>query len=506
MSSITKWTGKPSSALAWKPTEYMRRAMRWIVEHPCCGLFLDPGLRKTSITLGSFKALRKAGMVRRMLVVAPIRVCYNVWPAEVKKWKDFNDLKIVVLHGDEKTEANLLDESVDIYVINPEGLEWLLGMKGPKKGVILPNKERFKKLDCQMFVLDESSKFKNTQTKRFKLLKPFLPKFLRRVILTGSPAPKNLLDLFGQVYIMDLGRSLGEYITHYRGKYFQPTGFGGYTWILAGTDEKERKATAAKIHKAVKPYVLRMEAEDYITIPKLLEPEILVDLPSDARKMYEEMEDDLIVLLEAGESLSAPTAAAARTKCVQIANGAIYANATGLETRSANDYYEIHEAKLEALGDYLDERQGQPTLVFYWFKHDLIRIRAYMAKKFGKEFANMPSISEVSAKEAKLVEDRWNRNEYPVLLANPASAGHGLNMQEGQAAHALWFTLPDDYDIYDQSNRRLRRSGNTNSHVIATRIVARDTVDVAKGFLLRRKGASQKEFLDAMKTIRRNRK
>lgn len=495
MSSTKKPTVSRSSGKDWKPLPYMRRAMRWILEHPCAGLFLDPGLRKTSITLGAFCELQKLGLIRRMLVVAPVRVCYQVWPAEIDKWKQFNHLKAVVLHGPNKTEEMLRDESVDIYIINPEGLEWLLGIK--RGETIIPNKPRFKLLDCQMFTLDESSKFKNTQTKRFALLKPFLDKFSQRLILTGSPRPNSWLDLFGQVYIMDLGRALGQYITHYRRKYFDSEGFGGYTYVIKPGADK-------LINAAVKPYVLRLEAEDYIDMPELVEPVIYVDLPTEARRMYDDMEDDLMTLLESGEALTAPTAAAARTKCAQITGGAIYKNVDGLEVRGKYDYVDVHEVKLEALADFLEERQGQPTLVLYYFQHELLRIRKFLAKR-NKAWKDIPSMSEVSPAKGKALEDQWNRNELPVMLAQPASVGHGLNMQEGQANHLVWFTLPDDYDTYDQTNRRLRRSGNTNSHVFAHRIVARSTVDVAKGALLRRKGAGQKDFLDAMKSYRKPR-
>lgn len=491
MSSTTSTKVKLLSGLDWKPTAYMKRAMQWILQHPNCGLFLDPGLRKTSITLGAFRLLKAKGMVRRMLVVAPIRVAYNVWPSEVDKWAQFQDLNIVVLHGDDKCDELLEREDVDIYVINPEGLDWLLGRPGKKKGQILPNTERFKRLDCQMFVLDESSKFKNTQTKRFKLLRPFLPKFLRRVILTGSPAPKNYLDLFGQVYIMDLGASLGEYITHYRNKYFDPSGFGGYTWVL-------RSGSKELIQQKVKPYVMRMEAEDHIQMPILVENDIWVDLPPDARTIYDEMEDDLILILEGGDVLSAPTASAARGKCAQIAGGAVYKNPEGLEVRGKMDFVLVHEEKIDALKEFLAERQGQPTLVFYWYQHEAVRIQKALGGK-------VPDISQASLKEGKNIENAWNRNEVPILLANPASVGHGLNMQEGNAQHVFWYTLPDDYDIYDQAIRRLRRSGNTASHVFSHRCMARRTVDVAKSKMLSVKGANQKDFLDAMKSYRKPR-
>lgn len=483
---------KLTSGLDWVPVAYMKRAMQWILEHPACGLFLDPGLRKTSITLGAFRLLRAKGMVRRMLVVAPVRVAYNVWPSEIDKWKQFQDLNVVVLHGKDKSDDLLDDESVDIYVINPEGLDWLLGKPGKKKGQVLPNWDRFRLLDCQMFVLDESSKFKNTQTKRFKILRPFLPKFLRRVILTGSPAPKNYLDLFGQVYIMDLGKSLGEYITHYRNKFFDPSGFGGFSWKL-------REGSKELIQKAIKPYVLRLEAEDHISIPKLLEPDIWVDLPPDARRMYDEMEDELIYIMEGGQqTLSAPTASAARGKCAQIAGGAVYKNPEGIEIRTKMDFVDIHDVKLQALEEFLEEMQGQPVMICYWYQHELVRIRKYLGKRYG----DLPSISEVSLKKGKEIEDAWNRNEIPVLLAQPASVGHGLNMQGGDAQHVFWYTLPDDFDIYDQTIRRLRRSGNKSLAVFSHRCMVRNTVDAVKMKMLAKKGANQKDFLDAMKSYR----
>jgi len=486
MSSTTNQKVLRLSGLDWKPLPYMRRAMKWLLEHPVSGLFLDPGLRKTSITLGAFKVMQQKGAVSRMLVVAPLKVCYNVWPSEITKWKDFQHFKCHILHGAGKDESYLDDDTIDIYLINAEGLEWLLGRKVGDK--IEPNFARFKKLDCQWFVLDESSKFKNTQTKRFKLLRPFLPKFERRTILTGSPRPKSLLDLFGQVYIMDLGRSLGQYITHFRNKYFNSTGYGGYTWEI-------KPGAELLIQKAVKPYILRMEARDYIDMPELVEVPRFVDLPPDARAIYKEMEDELFLILEGGTALSAPTAAAARGKCAQIANGAIYKNRDGLEVRGKMDFIDIHDEKLDDLEEFLAERNGQPTLVLYYYQHDLIRIR--------KRLGNLPSISEVSAVKGKAMEDSWNRGEIPVLLAQPASVGHGLNMQEGQANHLYWYTLPDNYDDYDQTNRRLMRSGNKNSHVFAHRCIARKTVDEAKVALLAHKQAGQDRFLAAMKDYRR---
>jgi SNF2 family DNA or RNA helicase len=422
-----------------------------------------------------------------MLVIAPLRVCYNVWPAEIEKWQDFRHLKYRVLHGKGKTDEALEDESIDVYITNPDSIEWLF------------TKQRFRLLDADMLVIDESSKFKNTQTKRFKLLRPYLPKFRRRLILTGSPAARNLMDLFGQMYIIDLGRALGQYITHYRMKYFDPTGFGGFTWALKKDDKGSTKATEQAIYKAVKPYVLRLEAEDYIHMPKLVEQDIWVDMPPKEYLRYTEMEDDLVAILESGTGIEAPTAAAARTKCAQMANGAVYTQPLEvMQRRGKLDFEELHDAKLDALEEYLAERNGQPTLVLFQFKHDLIRIR----KRLG---AGVPCLSDASLAQGRVMENSWNAGDLPVLLGQPQSIGHGLNLQGSNAQHLLWFSLPDDFDVYDQTNRRLRRSGNTNAHVFAARILAKGTVDVAKRAMLSVKDKRQKAFLDAMKTYRARR-
>jgi len=445
------------------------------------GLLLDPGLRKTSITLGAFKMLKRRGLVERMLVIAPLRVAYNVWPKEVEKWKDFEHFKVCVLHGKEKTEQNLQNQEFDIYVINSEGLPWLL------------TKPRFKMLSAELLVVDESSKFKNVASKRFKLLRPFLGKFRRRVILTGTPAPRNMLDLFGQVYIVDCGRALGQYITHYRNKYFDPSGFGGFQWTI-------REGAAEQINESIKPYFLRLQAEDYIDMPELMINDIIVDLPEEARKTYDEMEDVFMSLVaDHEEQVFAPTAAAARIKCWQIAGGGIFKNSNGTDTPVGNKYLDIHNAKLEALEEYLEELNGKPVMVMYWFSHELERIKKYLGGRFG----SLPCLSECSAKAGEELIQAWNRGEVSVMLAQPSSISHGLNLQEGGACNMLWYSLPDDLDVYDQGIRRIRRSGNDSSTVVVSRILARNTVDIAKSKMLEAKDVRQKTFLDAMISYRR---
>jgi SNF2 family DNA or RNA helicase len=503
----------------------MKRAMRWLLQHPAAGLILDPGLRKTSITLGAFKVMLNKGILQRMLVVAPIKVCYRVWPKEIRKWADFNGLRLCILHGRDKTEENLARDDIDIFCINPEGLDWLFPGESPLPKLATETKDAWRARNKAhqketrkaakrrsallfapggtMLTVDESSKFKNSSTQRFKRLKPFLPRFQRRAILTGSPSPNGLLDLFGQIYILDLGRSLGQYITQYRKKYFSSVGFGGYSWVLKEDDSEQQ------IYKAVKPYLIRFQAEDFMDLPELIENDIVIDLPEKVRKNYDELEEDLITMLESGVNIEAPTGGAALAKCAQIANGAVYLNPEGGYRRKKSDYAELHDEKLYALEDYLEERSGQPTLVTYEFHHDLIRIRNWFRHAYPalvREWGDIPCISTASEKVGQRMEDAWNDNQIPFMLGQPQSISHGLNMQGGNADAIALFSPMYDYDNYDQLIRRLRRSGNTSRRIIVTRFIARNTVDRLKILALVRKGRTQQRFMDALKTYKTERR
>lgn len=470
-----------SSMQPWKPLAYMRRGVKWLLEHAAAGLFLDPGLGKTSITLAALKILHKEGVMVRALIVAPIRVCHLVWPAEMEKWQDFSHFRYAILHGSDKDDELLERNDIDIYIINPEGLGWLT-----------ESSKRFRKLRADTLVIDESSKFKNAQTKRFKDLKPYLPTFRRRWILTGSPAPNGLLDLFGQVYIIDLGLSLGRYITHYRNKFFDPTGYGGFTW-------KMREGADKQIFKALKPYVLRMDADDYLELPSLVVSNIKVELPAKAREIYDRMEIVMFAQLDDGRKLTALTAGAASVKCRQIANGAAYLSLDNPVATKREQYAEIHTAKLDALEEYIEERQGKPTIVTYEFNHDLERI----LKRLGKKTPVMGG--GASMKETARIEAAWNAGDIPVMLGQPQSMGHGLNLQASGDA-IIWFSPIWDYEVYDQTIRRLRRQGSKNARIFVTHIIASDTVDLAVLGALSHKKKVQNALFDALSTYRKARK
>lgn len=438
---------------------YQRISIAFLVVRYGAGLFLDPGLGKTLCFLLAFKILRKLGFVKKLLVVAPLRVAYNVWPQEIEDWN--LGLKCVVLHGSKKLER--LDEEADVYIINYDGLPWLAAQPG---------------WHFDMLVLDESSKVKNTATRRFKILKSLLHKFKRRYIGTGSPVPNGLLDLFGQIYMLDQGAALGHYITHYRYTFFEPSGYMGYDWKLKDGADK-------LIHKAIEQLVIRF-SDKLLKLPKIVESNIVVKLPPAARKTYDEMEAVLIARYKNKEIVAA-NAAAAAGKCRQIASGFVYG-----ENKRA---IEVHTEKVEALSDLLDELNGKPLLVAYEYRHELAALL--------KRFPSAPYIGGRLAGARHRLEDdaeiigAWNRGELPLLLGNASSMAHGLNMQE--AGYAVgWFTLTENLEYYEQFLRRVRRQGNKSSHVMLYHFIAEDTIDVSRLKLLHAKDARQRSFLGAI--------
>jgi SNF2 family DNA or RNA helicase len=445
----------------FQPHEYQKEAIKFLVKSGSCQLWLEPGLGKTAITLAAFRALKLSGTVKKMLIIAPLRPAHVVWPTEVKKWEQFSNYSIGVLHGTDKKKV--LNKQHDIYVINFEGLQWLSSQLNGRPWPF------------EILVVDEISYLKNTKTQRFKTLKPLLGKFDRRWGLTGSPAPNGLLDIFGPQYVIDQGATFGAYISSFRTAFFYPTGFGGYEWKLQPDAED-------KIYKKLEGKVLRMAALDHLDLPELLYNNIYVDLPAAARKVYDDFERDLTIKLEQGE-VTAVNAAVAVMKGQQIANGGSYADGTNRQSMH------IHDAKTDAVIDLVEELSGQPCIIGYHFQHDLERLKA--------AFPYAPVIgSGVVGKELENIVKNWNAGNVPVLLAHPMSAGHGLNLQG--AGHAvIWYSLTWSLEIYEQFIRRLWRQGQKN-HIIVHHIVAKDTIDEAILLSIDRKDATQKKLLDAV--------
>ncbi len=446
------------------PKKYTKVAIKFLLERSNAGLLLDPGLGKTGITLATYRILRKEKLVKRMLVVAPRRPAHHVWPREQRKWSDFHDIGMNVLHGPDKDW--LFDQRADVDVVTLEGLEWL--MKRAKRLKVWP---------WEMLVIDESSKFKNTKTLRFKSLKPYLRYFKRRVILTGSPASNGLLNLFGQIYILDMGNALGGYITHYRHRYFEAGGYLNKVFTLRDGADKE-------IYKAVRPLVLRMSAQDNLDLPRLfVPPPIKIILPPAARKVYDEMERDFITALEDG-SVTAFNAGVASAKCRQIANGGVY--------DAEKIAHHIHNEKTEALSDLIDELEGKPLMIAYEYGHDLERLRGLLGK-------DLPYIGGgLSDKRQRIVEDGWNAGDVPYLAVQPASAAHGLNLQGTEAA-LCFYSLLYDLENYEQLIRRLWRQGQKHA-VFVYRLLAEDTVDEAQVSAIDKKAKTQGDFLKALRS------
>jgi len=497
----------PKTPVPYKPWNYQKKAIKFALEHACAMLLLAPGLGKTSITFAAIKFLLKRQLIRKVLIIAPLRVCWLVWPAEREKWSDFADLRVVVLHGPKKDK--LLETEADIYVINPEGLDWLFGVTktkyqtrtGATKTKVEVDTKRVKALGFDTLVVDELSSFKHTGTNRFKALKLVLHTFARRWGLTGSPASNGLLDLFGQAFVIDQGRSLGQFITHYRNKYFEnPPGENGkpsqFVWRPRPGAEKE-------IYERIAPLALRMAAEDYLELPQLVVNIIKLDLPADVRPLYDQLHDDLIMKIEQGVVV-AQNAASASVKCRQVSNGGIYLTPdleiTGFKlAKTQREWANLHTVKVDALADLIDELQGQPLLVAYDFEHDLDRLRI----KFGQD---IPYIGGgVSTKRSKELEGQWNRGELPVLFAHPQAAGHGLNLQES-GCHVCWHSMTFDLELYEQFIRRVLRQGNTSKRVFVHHLIMRDTVDELMLIAVKRKAKGQQGLFDALQEIAKRRK
>lgn len=448
------------------------------------------------MSYGAFKVLRKKGLVKKMLVVAPLKPCWLVWPAEAEKWSDFQ-YKVVVLHGPDKEKK--LEEDADVYVVNFDGLAWLLGVTTTKtptgKRRVATNPARLKKLGVDLLVVDELSKVKHQGSNRHKALKQCLHLFPRRWGLTGSPAANGLMGLFGQCYVLDMGKALGQFVTHYRAKYFEQDPKEPLVWRL-------KAGGADQIYERLKPLVLRLAAKD---VPGVKDNVLKVELPPDVRELYDTLEEDLIAVMD-DKKFTAATAAVASMKCRQIAAGGLYLQDDLLQLltktqlqRKKRDWVLLHDEKTDVLEDLVDELQGQPLLVAYDFHHDLARIRARLG--------DVPNIgSGTSGKELKAIEDKWNRGELPVLLGHPMSMGHGLNLQGSGCKHVCFYSVPWDFELYDQFIRRVRRRGATVDSVTAHHIVAKDTVDQNIMWALRRKDRTQQALFDALQNMRLQRR
>jgi SNF2 family DNA or RNA helicase len=464
--------------------DYQTRVVDQMIQRPHLGLFLDPGLGKTAITLTAFRELYNAVDVSRMLVVAPLRVCYSVWPREIEKWRQFNTLRYEIIHGKNRT-VDALNRDAEILIINPEGLEWLVNQVSADEWGV-----------PEMLVVDESTKFKRRSAKRSRYLAKLLPGFARRYALTGTPAPNGLEDLHGQMFIIDMGQSLDPRVSRFRNEYFVsvPCGAGQYLkW-------KPRRGSAERIYKRISPWVVRLDARDHLELPEKIQVEVLVSLPEEAKAKYEELKRDMILQLEEGEVL-AMNAAAITGKCRQIANGAVYLNEFGQMTydpeggyRRPNKSAIVHTSKVDALLDLVEELGGKPLLVGFEYRHERDMILAALKKQVGR----VRSLDgDTSGTEGQRIERAWNAGDVQVLLAHPLTAAHGLNLQDG-GHHLAWFSIPWDLELHDQMVGRVWRQGQKERTFIYY-LTADDTIDQTVTRTLKRKARDQGDLLDALR-------
>ena len=438
------------------PHDYQKYAVEYIKSHPVTALFLDMGLGKTVTTLTAIRDLMYDTFeVRRVLVVAPLRVAMDTWPEEIRKWDHLKDLTCSVVMGTVAERRRALQRDADIYIVNRENLAWLCENS---------------RLDFDMVVLDELSSFKNHQSKRFRAMKAMRPRVKRIVGLTGTPSGNGLMDLWAEFRLLDMGERLGRYISQYRNLYFKPDKRNGMVVFsykpLPGAEEA--------IYHQIADITVSMKANDYLEMPELVSVTKEVTLSEKEKKRYDELKKSLVLDLPDGE-VTAANAASLTMKLSQMANGAIYTD--------DKNVVGIHDRKLDALEDLVESANGRPVLVEYWFKHDKDRIQKRM-----------------QARELKEPQDfaDWNAGKIPVALIHPASAGHGLNLQQGGSI-LIWFGLTWSLELYQQTNARLWRQGQKSRTVIVQHIVARDTIDERILKVLEHKDGTQAALIDAVK-------
>ena len=452
---------------SWTPRSYQEQAVRMGVSQACAGFLLRPGMGKTTISYAIIKVLKSKALIKRTLVIAPLRVVYNVWPKQKNDWAQFADLKINILHGKRRVE-NLYDLDADIYCINPEGLEWLAEN---------PDHIAWLRQHFDVLIVDESTKFKNTSAQRFKRIKKFIKNFKRRYILTGTFTPNGLLDLFGQVYLLDEGAALGQWVTHYKTKYFYATDHMGYN--LA-----PHPWAAADIAGKIRPLTLVLDREGNLDMPKLLFNDITVDLPASARAIYTQMEATMLAAVKQ-DLVVAANAAVASSKCRQIANGCLFTNA------GDGTWQDVHDAKIEALQDLIEQLSGEPVLVVYEFMPDLEKLR----KAFPRAVLLTGGNATTDSRNISLFTGGFAQ----MGLGQFSSISLGIDGLQNKCCNVVMFGLTWNLQDYSQTIDRIWRQGQQAATVIVHRIVAADTVDQRVLRVLNSKDAVQNDFLTLLK-------
>lgn len=443
--------------MEFKPHGYQQQMIEYIDTHPVAALFLDMGLGKTVITLTAIKNLMYDSFeVKKVLVIAPLRVARDTWPNEIEKWNHLQDLRYSVVVGNQIERQSALKQEVEIYIINRENVTWLIEKSGYQ-------------FDFDMVIIDELSSFKSHAAKRFKSLLKVRP-FIKRIVgLTGTPSSNGLMDLWAQFRILDKGERLGRFITHYRQRYFDPDQRNG----MVIYSYKPKPEAEEAIYNQIEDITVSMKAEDYLDMPDFITNEVVVRLSDKERKVYDEMRKEMIVEVKDKE-IDAINAASLSNKLLQMASGSVY--------DEQKESVWLHDRKLDALEDLVEAANGKPLLVVYWFKHDLTRITQRFDVKVLKTQQDFQD---------------WNKGLIPIALIHPASAGHGLNLQAGGST-LVWFSLTWSLELYQQTNARLYRQGQKES-VVVHHIITEDTIDEDVMKALRLKDKFQNQLMEAVK-------
>jgi SNF2 family DNA or RNA helicase len=446
--------------LIYKPYHYQAYATQWIIDKKKSALFLEMGMGKSVSTLTAIlELLYDYFDVAKVLVIAPLRVASTTWEEEVEKWDHLKELRISKVLGSEKQRVAALYKKADVYIINRENVTWLVDWFDAD-------------WPFDMVVIDELSSFKSSKAQRFKSLKKVRPFIKRLVGLTGTPAPNGLIDLWPQIYLLDGGERLGKTVTGYRERYFLPDKRNQmivYTWKLKDGAEDA-------IYEKLSDICVSMKAKDYLELPERIDNVIPVELSKKAKEQYDQLEKELILSIEEADVL-AGSAAVLANKLLQVANGAVY--------DEDGDVKPIHDEKLKALDELMEAASGKPVLVFYGYQHDKDRLLHHLKKLKPRLLQTDQDIKD------------WNQGKVQVLLAHPASAGHGLNLQTGGNI-IIWFGLTWSLELYQQANARLWRQGQKQT-VVIHHIIAKETIDERVMKALEDKDVSQAALIEAVK-------
>lgn len=440
---------------------YQDHALEHVLQNPASGLFMEMGLGKTVVALSAVDDfLNNQLSVRRVLVIGTKKIVQSVWRQEAAKWDHLKHLRFSTVMGTERQRKEALKAKADIFLINRENVPWLVSLSAGKWAY-------------DMVIVDESSSFKNSNSRRFKALRAVLPAISRIIIMTGTPQPQSLLDLWAQVFLLDQGKRLGDSFTKYRDRYFDKDPWSQFVY---NPKEENGKAVYEKeIAEKIGDICISLQEKDYLNLPPRIDRIIELEFSKEMQKKYDDFERHEVLSLPDDEEITALNAAGLTNKLLQFANGAVY--------DEDKKYHTQHDDKLDALEEIIESANGQPVLVFYSYQSDLARIKERFAEA-------------VVLKTDKEVE-KWNAQEIKIMVAHPASAGHGLNLQAGGNI-IVWFGLPWSLELYQQGNARLRRQGQLKN-VIVHHLLMKFTMDGQVFKVLQGKASSQEALMQAVK-------